>query len=88
MCMYISIHDNSENRGVRMCIYIVLNGQARELRGVVGRTMFLTPLVELEEVEWKVLEMGEGEAFWWGPAQQCHVLILNTGESCTVMKYL
>ena len=46
------------------------------------RTMFLSPLVDSEEVEGKVLEMGEGEAFWWTPAQQCHVLILNTGERC------
>ena len=44
--------------------------------------MFLSPLVKSEEVEGKVLQMGEGEAFWWTPAQQCHVLILNTGENC------
>lgn len=47
---------------------------------MVYRTMFLSPLVDSEEVEGKVVEMGEGEAFWWTPAQQCHVLILNTGE--------
>ena len=38
--------------------------------------------MEFEEVEGKVLEMGEGEVFWWAPAQRCHVLILNTGENC------